>query len=182
LIFQNLFNRKLIQDYLEVSIIVVSFDVEIKIMREILFRGKRIDNGEWVVGYYFAEHEMPKRGDIGYFIKVNLNESHQVAGETVGQFWFAKNGEWYFEGDIVSVKGRKRIGKYHSEIVWYDNGFRLKRNDTYFIDGTRVAIISKVGTIHENPELINNPINYTPNIRCSSYYRKKWKLSLKPSQ
>ena len=32
-------------------------------MREILFRGKRIDNGEWVEGYYIGEQKMAEKED-----------------------------------------------------------------------------------------------------------------------
>ena len=31
-------------------------------MREIIFRGKRIDNGEWVFGYYGTNPELLKGG------------------------------------------------------------------------------------------------------------------------
>lgn len=39
-------------------------------MREILFRGKRVDNGEWVFGYYT---ELPE-GDIGGTLMAGTNE------------------------------------------------------------------------------------------------------------
>lgn len=36
-------------------------------MREILFRGKRVDNGEWVEGYYVCKSKNPTRSSILLF-------------------------------------------------------------------------------------------------------------------
>lgn len=68
-------------------------------MREILFKGKRIDNGEWVEGFYFEE--------IGSFIieKPSCVSTHTflVDPATVGQYTGLtdKNGVKIFEGDIA---------------------------------------------------------------------------------
>ena len=66
--------------------------------REILFRGKRIDNGEWVEGnYIFEDFDRVGIHQIGTIIQCF------VIPETVGQFTglLDKNDKKIFEGDIV---------------------------------------------------------------------------------
>ena len=65
-------------------------------MREILFRGKRCDNGEWVQGYYIrADHHWHKKGIHKDWIALGaaanggwfaLHKKYAVKTETVGQF------------------------------------------------------------------------------------------------
>ena len=137
-------------------------------MREILFRGKRCDNGEWVQGYYIrAEHHWHKHGihkdwivcgasaNGGWFA---LHNKYAVKAETVGQFTGLtdKNGKKIFEGDICKVGNLiyKVVFEYS---CWW---FNILSNKVYCCPafnshcGEHCEII---GNIHDNPELLENP-------------------------
>ena len=80
-------------------------------MIELLFHGKRVDNGEWVEGYYYESKisgcfilspKIKVREKDGVVIKDSF-EVGEVIPETAGQFTGLtdKNGNKIFEGGIV---------------------------------------------------------------------------------
>lgn len=126
-------------------------------MHEIIFRGKRIDNGEWVEGNLFAPDEVKHRkAPTEILVGTNIVRiSWEVDPSTVGQYTGLedKNGRRIFEGDIVDIlTENEEIG-----VVEYEDGGFLVSADGFCVDfhtnikGTDLDVI---GNIHDNPELL----------------------------
>lgn len=128
-------------------------------MREIMFRGKRLDNGRWVRGLPFAVHAGLKIEGIETWD----GERHIVDTETVGQWtgMVDDHNTKIYEGDIVKTKyGRLCV------VVWFSSnaciGWDLKPVDTIEncvhtkapdgYDVFKKDNLEVVGNIHDNPE------------------------------
>ena len=130
-------------------------------MREILFRGKRTDNGTWAYGYLFCIWE---RTYLCWGTTNDVPNMKEVIPETVGQYTGLtdKNGVRIFEGDIVSlVKHDSLIYK----VVYVPCRYELvnsKGVNCFVLDIYKSENIEVIGNIYDNPELLggeNNGIN-----------------------
>ena len=143
-------------------------------MREILFRGKRMDNGEWVEGWYQPETTI-KHWDgiqetvgvtIAYKVEDGFLEDTLVDPPTVGQYTGLndKHGKRIFEGDIVAQNwydydeprddsfGKVVFCEYDCSFSVMDvnkDGFMpLGRCGSYHWE------VEVIGNIHDNPEML----------------------------
>lgn len=127
-------------------------------MREVLFRGKRADNGEWVYGCYYESKIsgcfilVPK---IKVWKKdgVVIGDSFdvfEVIPETVGQYTGLtdKNGKKIFEGDIMQLCS----ACYPCLVYWDGRSWAWKQNGKRReIDLTREKM-EIIGNIYDNKE------------------------------
>lgn len=150
-------------------------------MREILFKAKRRDNGEWVEGFYARIYD--SKGNVSHRIYPGYAESDcgefypewfEVDPDTVGQYIVCdKNGKRIFEGDIIkgdngyiSAIMQLEYGSYRPDMFFtlYENaygyipsqnlyGFFLesKTEQMLVVDSPYMEVI---GNKWDNPELL----------------------------
>ena len=122
-------------------------------MREIKFRGKRIDNGEWVKGD-FAQVCYNEKSKIEYKDARGRDYFPNVVPSTVGQYTGLKDksGKEIFEGDIVKYhpEANQGIGR----VVFQGSGFYVIDDFDCILDEFAVKGIEVIGNIYDNPELL----------------------------
>lgn len=126
--------------------------------REILFRGKRKDNGEWVYGDPHHLYDDKIRIISNLTDKMRLAPTlYEVIPETVGTFTSLsdRNGTRIFEGDIL------RMHECHEILfrVLFEEGCFLarKQNESHLWRLSRAIYfgggLEVIGNIHDDPEL-----------------------------
>lgn len=122
-------------------------------MREILFRGKDIDNGIFVTGYLIGNETCKK------YITLVGSYCKEVIPETVGQYTGLtdKNGKMIFEGDILDCGDRIVFTKWNSYCGTWDSMF-IKYSGDLCSNGITPAEWKYravvIGNIYDNPELL----------------------------
>lgn len=148
-------------------------------MREILFRGKRLDNGEWVEGFYISDlagkayicqkvtamYTFDGARCYGPYIEVDPDTVGRETGLT------DRNGKRIFEGDIVVIHSDIGDGIYHFIVAFGPCGgvknvehqvgymgfhfvpkdWGLRTDPLYWISEYGVEVI---GNVTDNPELL----------------------------
>ena len=121
--------------------------------REILFKGKRKDNGEWVYGNFIYGHGF---GNPIYKISVYTTmgaltgfEEYDIIPETLCQYtgFKDKNGTKIFEGDKIRINGVEKIEYGGFEIEWKDN-FILKK----WLEDEWAIEFEVIGNVHEEAQ------------------------------
>jgi len=127
-------------------------------MKEIKYRGKRVDNGEWVEGHFFETVEGIRRC---YNIVVNREVKFYVRYDTIGQFIGLKDkkGKEIFEGDIIKSDSHSNPSEFAIEFI--EGGFcathptindnPIDINHFYPSIGCTIEVI---GNKFDNPELL----------------------------
>lgn len=141
-------------------------------MREIEFRGKRVDNGEWVYGLpvymnyikEFTKHEWIDNLDNNKVKEYQTTADFQIEGETLGQYTGLedKNGTKIFEGDIVKYGKVKAVVKFSSKYNLGANGHEYDyeicgfyAENEFMTDSMIEGKVEVIGNIYDNPELLN---------------------------
>ena len=134
-------------------------------MREILFKAKRIDNGEWVEGYYLRDQYHIGRGKDIIFYRKDSDRftvyTDTIDIETLCQFTglYDKNGKRIWENDIVFVTDENDCSGQIStgignvifiEGMWYIDG----RPQEGLYDINKVFQIEVIGNAFDNQELL----------------------------
>ena len=132
-------------------------------MREILFRGKRKSDEQWIYGRLSYNG----LGDTMKIIENNFFKEIQVLSDTIGQYTGLtdKNGKKIFEGDLLLSNGSliwlvafengafvckdERFETFFNFYEHSDYDFKTKSFKSYISEDYKV-----IGNIHDNPELL----------------------------
>lgn len=148
--------------------------------REIKFRGKRKDNGEWVTGYLIDQGYILAYIDLAQSWESGFDSDHKVTCRayeiipgTVGQFVCNdRNRQPVFEGDILLMYSHSDITHKHEPgKVWHNGKYNQDKrevkcscgtfytmNQTYRIEQAFLHMarpgqsFEVIGNIHENAE------------------------------
>lgn len=130
--------------------------------REIKFRGKSVDNGEWVYGDLMHNTHRNERASILYVPRV-IDFPGQICNvpiikDTICQFTglHDRDGKDIYEGDILIDEDFY----FPLKMVWFDGCFKLHGKGLHLPDvipayeRLQLGDLKIIGNIHDNPELL----------------------------
>lgn len=139
-------------------------------MREILFRAKRLDNGEWIYGDLLTPTDIMDVWEISK--NTGMGDRYEIDPETVGQYTGLKdkNGNKIFEGDYLNwyehKEEMKDIHGVMGTVTWWESDARymlttnngLANDWTYEEEANPInwGDLYIVGNIHDNPALLGD--------------------------
>lgn len=132
--------------------------------RQILFRAKRVDDGEWVEGYYYKRLQDGRVVDAievcnGYASSI---EYYEINPQTLSQFTGKtdRNGVKIWENSIVKQESTSPLGWHrerHSKVSFDKEGYWMlttQYGDGYWIGDFEDEQLEVIGNIFDNPELM----------------------------
>ena len=139
-------------------------------MRTIKFKGKSLDSGEWIGGYYYKECDNTYIiEDRQNYSMLNRNEAVLIDPATVFQCtgFLDKNGKEIYEGDVI------HIGPDFCVVIWVEElgGFYLK------VDYAKEPCVTPLGAMlrRYDIEVIGNIYEQKLTMRIKVSQRKEEK-------
>lgn len=131
-------------------------------MRESKYRGKRVDNGEWVYGS-LLQSEIAGNGYCKCAIVCRFADSynvgeHEVIPETVGQLSRDSAGNEIYEGDYAVIESQIFIPMEGSEgvVKFIESGFYVDNGTETHPVWSDAYELTVIGNIHDNPKLLKD--------------------------
>ena len=129
-------------------------------MREVLFRGKRYKNGEWVYGNLLIKSNDTLSDYLHQIVPISMHEEVSpfdfVIPETVGQYTglTVPSGK-IFEHDIVTAKFKSNGARYNFTVKYSNEaGCYVFDNGSIKVPFNAIRSVRIIGNIHDSPELL----------------------------
>lgn len=123
-------------------------------MREILFRGKRVDNGGWAYGSLIIETNPFDKDMVMTHIYDNFYNEILVDPRTIGQYTGLcdRNGTKIFEGDILHAAQGDFVVRWSESICSFVAGEKERIRPC--VNSGTMNCCEVIGNIFDNPELL----------------------------